>query len=145
MGEEAAKQIRTAIALINQRMKQQLTERLQPYQITPQQARLIGFVGTKQEQGQTIYQRDIEEEFELRGPSVTSLLQGLERKGFIARRVDPSDERLKQVIILPKGLDLLHDFEAVFAQIDEQLMQGFSPDQQQQLAQALEHMAQNVV
>lgn len=144
MGTNSGRAIRTSITLINQRMKQLLTERLQPYQITPQQARLIGFVGTKQEQGQASYQRDIEEEFELRGPSITSLLQGLERKGFITRRADPSDERLKQVTVLPKGLDLLHDFEAVFAQIDEQLMQGFSPEQRRKLAQALEHMAQNL-
>jgi MarR family transcriptional regulator, repressor for mepA len=136
--------IRHYVTVIGQRMKQLLNERLLPYDITPQQARIVGFVGTLQERGRTLYQKDIEEEFELRGPSITSLLQGLERKGFITRRVDPSDERRKQVIVLAKGLDLLHEFEAVFQQIDQKLVQTLTAEQQQTLLQALERMAHNV-
>lgn len=135
---------RKVITRINQRMKQQLTERLLPYGITPQQARIIGFVGTRQEQGSVSYQKDIEEEFELRGPSITSLLQGLERKGFIIRRVDAADERLKQVVVLPKGLDLLHDFEAIFLQLDQQLIAGLTHTQQQTLEQLLEQIVHNL-
>jgi MarR family transcriptional regulator, repressor for mepA len=142
--DSSAGMIRQYLTVIGQRMKQLLNERLLPYDITPQQARIVGFVGTLQERGRVIYQKDIEEEVELRGPSITSLLQGLERKGFITRRVDPADERRKQVIVLAKGLDLLHDFEVVFQQIDQKLVQTLTAEQQQALLQALERMAHNV-
>jgi DNA-binding MarR family transcriptional regulator len=136
--------IRQYLTVVGQRMKQLLNERLLPYDITPQQARIVGFVGTHQERGRAIYQKDIEEDFELSGPSITSLLQGLERKGFITRRPDPSDERRKQVIVLAKGLDLLRDFEAVFQQIDQKLVQTLTAEQQQTLLHALERIASNL-
>lgn len=138
------KRIRLLLNLINQRMKLLMNERLLPYDITAQQARIVGFVGTAQEQGRAINQKDIEEAFELKGSSITSLLQGLERRGFITRRVDPEDERRKNVIVLPKGLELLHDFEQVFATIDQRLMQNLSAEQQEVLLLALDQMAQNL-
>jgi EAL domain-containing protein (putative c-di-GMP-specific phosphodiesterase class I) len=48
------------------------------------------------------------------------------------------------VIVLAKGLDLLHDFEVVFQQIDQKLVQNLTAEQQQTLLQALERMAHNV-
>lgn len=136
--------IRSYISLIDQRMKQVLHERLLPYNITPQQARVVGFVGTQQERGQLINQRDIEDAFELTGPSITSLLQGLERREFIMRRSDPTDERRKVVIVLPKGLDLVHDFEAVFDVLDQALVQGLTAEQQRSLVDVLKHLAHNL-
>ena len=136
--------IREHLRQIGQRSKLLLDERLVPYDITPQQARLIGFVCSEQQQGNITYQKDIEEAFELKGSSVTSLLQGLQRKGFIMRRSDASDERRKVVTVLPKGQELVSKFETVFHEIDEQMVQGLTPEQQQRLVQTLEQMASNL-
>lgn len=136
--------VRAYITLINQRMKQTLDKHLLPYNITPQQARIIGFIGTEQERGQSISQKDIEEAFQLTGPSITSLLQGLERKAFISRRPDPGDERKKLVTVLPKGLQLLHEFEAVFQQLEQGLVRGLSAEQRQVLLEALDQVARNL-
>ncbi len=136
--------IRLYVSQIGLRMKYLLNERLLPYGITSQQARIVDFVGDGQAQGKVICQKDIEEAFELKGSSITSLLQGLERKNFIMRRLDPSDERRKFVILLPKGLELLHDFESVFQQMDEKLVRDLTVEQQQMLVQILERMVHNL-
>ncbi|GHO92358.1 MarR family transcriptional regulator [Reticulibacter mediterranei] len=136
--------VRTYLSLIGQRTKHLMDQRLLPYDITPQQARIIGFVCSRQRQGTIVNQRDIEEAFELRGSSITSLLQGLQRKNFIVRHPDPDDERRKIVTVLPKGEALMSEFEVVFHEIDERMMQGIAPEQQQQLVQALEQMARNL-
>ncbi len=136
--------IKDYIILIGQRMKQLLNERLLPYDITSQQSRIIGFVCSEQRQGKVIYQKDIEEAFELKGSSITSLLQGLERKGFITRRPDASDERRKFVTVLPKGQQLMSEFETAFREMDEKMVQGLTPEQQQALVEALEMMAHNL-
>ncbi len=136
--------IRMYLRLIGQRTKLRLDGQLLPYGITSPQARIIGFVCSEQRQGKTIYQKDIEEAFELKGSSITSLLQGLERKGFITRRTDSSDERRKFVTVLPKGQELMSNFEAAFRTIDEKMMQGIPPAQQQELVQFLERMARNL-
>jgi DNA-binding MarR family transcriptional regulator len=132
------------IVQIAQRAKYTLDERLLPYDITSQQSRIIGFVISEQRQGKTIYQKDIEEAFKLKGSSITSLLQGLERKKFIVRRPDPSDERRKVVTVLPKGQELMSDFEAAFREIDEKMVRDLSPEQQQMLVQVLELMTHNL-
>lgn len=136
--------IRVYLSLISQRTKHLLDRRLLPYDITPQQARIIGFVCSEQREGKIICQKDIEEAFELRGSSITSLLQGLERKGFITRRPDPSDERRKFVIVLPKGQELMSDFETAFREIDEKMVQGLTPEQQQSLVDILKLLAHNL-
>lgn len=136
--------IRTTITLIARRMQLLMDARLAPYNITPQQARIVGFVGWAQERGQPIYQKDIEERFELTGPSVTSLLQGLERKDFITRRADPTDERRKQVIVLAQGLKLQEEFNEVFRLLDERLVHGLTTAQQELLRDMLEQLAHNV-
>ena len=136
--------IRAYLSLIGQRTKHLLHGRLLPYDITPQQARIIGFVCSEQREGKIICQKDIEEAFELKGSSITSLLQGLERKGFITRRPDPSDERRKIVIVLPKGERLMNDFETAFREIDEKMLQGLTPEQQQSLVDTLKLLADNL-
>lgn len=130
--------------LIGQRTKHLMDQRLLPYDITPQQARIIGFVCSRQRQGTIVNQKDIEEAFELKGSSITSLLQGLQRKNFITRRPDPDDERRKIVTVLPKAEALMSEFEGVFREIDERMMQGITPEQQQLLVQALEQMVSNL-
>jgi DNA-binding MarR family transcriptional regulator len=132
------------LRLIGQRTKLLLDKRLLPYDITSQQARIIGFVCSRQREGKSICQKDIEEAFELKGSSITSLLQGLERKGFITRRPDPADERRKVVIVLPKGQELMSDFETAFRELDEKMAQGLTAEQQQTLVEALELMAHNL-
>ena len=88
--------------------------------------------------------RIFEEAFGLKGSSVTSLLQGLERKSFITRRSDPADERRKFVTVLPKGQVLMSDFETAFREMDEKMMHGVTPEQQQALVEALELMVRNL-
>jgi MarR family transcriptional regulator, repressor for mepA len=136
--------VRMCLSLIGQRTKHLMDQRLLPYDITPQQARIVGFVCSRQREGTIVCQKDIEEAFELKGSSITSLLQGLQRKNFIARHPDPDDERRKIVTVLPKAEELMSDFEAVFQEIEERMMQGITPEQQQLLAQALEQIVQNL-
>ncbi len=46
----------------------------------------------------SIYQKDIEKEFDLRSSSATQLICGMEEKGWIKRISDPNDKRLKEIV-----------------------------------------------
>jgi len=136
--------IRVYLRRIGQRTKSLMDERLLPHNITSQQARIVGFINAEQEQGKVVCQKDIEKAFELKGSSITSLLQGLERKGFIVRHLDPSDERRKCVALLPKGLELVREFAAAFHELDEKMVRDLTLEQLETLAQALKLMAHNL-
>ncbi len=57
-------------------------------------------------QWQDIYQRDIEEEFEIRRSTATGILKLLEQHGFIERVGVPSDARLKKIVLTAKAKTL---------------------------------------
>lgn len=52
-----------------------------------------------------IFQKDIEEEFDIRRSSVTSILQHLEKNGYITREKAVQDGRLKKLMLTKKGID----------------------------------------
>lgn len=85
------------------------------YGITNIQAKIINFVYFES-QKREIFQKDIEERFEIRRSSVTSVLSLMESNGIIKRESVAEDGRLKKIVLQQKGVEL-HD--AVFECIDE--------------------------
>ncbi len=110
-------------------MKQMLDNNLLPYDITNQQARLLGDLNDQLQKGGEIVQKDLERTMQLRGSSITSLLQGLERKGFISRRTGNEDGRTKQVDITEKGKALLEESESSFRDLEQLLVKGMSAEE----------------
>jgi len=52
---------------------------------------------------QNVYQKDIEQEFNIRRATASELLQKLENASYIIRLNDPDDKRLKRIEITKKG------------------------------------------
>jgi len=50
-----------------------------------------------------VYQKDIEEEFQIRKPTVTGILKLMEKNGYIYRESAKQDARLKQIIPTEKA------------------------------------------
>ncbi len=67
-------------------------------------------------------QRDIAEITRTSAASVTSLLQGLERRGLLERRTEDGNERSKRVYATPAGASLIAGFEAAMAAADETIL-----------------------
>ena len=62
------------------------------YGLTNQQARILMYLSKHNVRGQrNIKRKDLEEFLNLKGSSVTSLIQGLEKNGFIERDVSSND------------------------------------------------------
>ena len=54
-----------------------------------------------------LYQKDIEEEFQIRKSTATGILQLMEKKGFIYRECAKQDGRLKRIVPTDKAKDIL--------------------------------------
>src|SRR3978361_1295784 len=63
-------------------------------------------------------QRDIAQVSRTSAASVSSLLQGLERRGLVERRTEDGDERSKRVYATPAGEQLISGFDAGLAGAD---------------------------
>ena len=78
-------------------------------------ARKIGLTGTQMliieylasfAQNKSIYQKDIEHEFNIRKSTATNVLRLMEEKGLITKKVDQHDARLKAIILTEKAIKL---------------------------------------
>ena len=67
-------------------------------------------------------QRDIAHISRTSAASVSSLLQGLERRGLVERRTEGGNERSKRVYATPEGIELIAGFGAAMAAADETIL-----------------------
>lgn len=74
--------------------------KLKELEVTPQQARAIAYIIDHEERG--LIQKDLADAFQRRGASITSLLQGLESRGYIERRIPANNERQKKDLCTAK-------------------------------------------
>ena len=72
-------------------------------------------------------QRDIAEISRTSAASVSSLLQGLERRSLVERRSDVDNERVKRVYATPEGAALIAGFAAAMSAADETILAPLDP------------------
>ena len=124
-------------------VKELQDSKLIPYDITNQQARLLGDIDRQLKQEKKFCQKDLERTMNLRGSSITSLLQRLERKGFIVRSSGDEDGRTKQLQITEKGTKLIEEMEAVFQSVEAMLLKNMKEDEKEIYKRLLEISYQN--
>ena len=88
--------------------------------------------------------RDIEEAFQLSHPTVSGLLNRLEKKGFIEFRPDEKDRRCKRIHMLPKGQACIELMHRTIRENEERIVQGFSDAEKAQFASLLERAISNM-
>lgn len=101
--------------------------------LTHEQSFVLGYL---QEHPGAI-QRDIAEATRTSAASVSSLLQGLERRGLIERRPDATNGRTKTVHATPAGIDLIAGFTDAMVALDDSLLAPLDADERATLRQLL--------
>lgn len=81
-----------------------------------------GFVLGYLTQNPGAIQRDIAEVSRTSAASVTSLLQGLERRGLVERRTEGGNERSKRVYATAAGTELIAGFDTAMAAADDTIL-----------------------
>ena len=92
-------------------------------ELSHEQAFVLGYL----ERMPGVIQREIAEVSRTSPASVTSLLQGLERRGLVERRTEGGDDRRKRVYATPAGAELIAGFEEAMLAADETLLAPLDP------------------
>ena len=90
---------------------------------------VLGDIVRAERQGRDVYQRDIEQWFNIRRSSVTAMLQGMEQDGFITRCSVEKDTRLKRLAATPKGVAYHDRIRASIDRFEQDLQQGLTPEE----------------
>jgi MarR family transcriptional repressor of mepA len=87
-------------------------------ELSHEQAFVLGYLA----QNPGSIQRDVAQVSRTSAASVSSLLQGLERRGLIERRTEAGNERSKRVYATAEGVDLISGFENAMTAADDVIL-----------------------
>lgn len=100
------------------------------YGLSNQQARILMYLAKHNIRGQKkIKRKDLEVFLNLKGSSVTSLMHGLEKNGFLEFAKSETDARRKEVTLTDKAKQLIQQMDIIFEATDNQLQEGMSEEE----------------
>lgn len=79
-------------------------------------------------------QKQLAEYFEIDPSAVCRMLDALEKGGFVTREVDRSDRRTGTVCLTDKGRSTAEAWQRAAEDVEQQMLSGFTPEEQQQFA-----------
>jgi len=121
--------------IIGLKLKKRADESIKELGLNAQQGKVIDYI--YENQNNHIIQKDLADRFHLRGASITTMLQGLEQKGFIERKIPANNERQKNIYVLPKAVELIEDFQDSFQKVEEEIVQVLTDEEKQVLKKIL--------
>ena len=97
--------------------------------LTSIQTRILGHLWHAEEEGRSVFQREIEDVFRIKRSSVTSVLQTLERKGLIIRESIPEDARVKKLILTDTARKMQVCTYHVLCEIEQEVRSLFTDEE----------------
>lgn len=74
---------------------------------------------------------------EIEKPTLGRLVDQLEKKGWVARQVDPDDLRARRLIVSPEARDLIAEMDALAMTVQDDALRGMSEEDAERLAELL--------
>ncbi|KRM44057.1 MarR family transcriptional regulator [Lentilactobacillus parafarraginis] len=120
--------IKAVNTLFERDIDNQLTNSEDAPGLTGTQAQLLGYL--LQQSDQEIYQRDLENVFNLSRPTINGLVKRLREGGFVEVIPSQEDKRFKQVRLSPKTEAKMREhqpeFERAFIDLEAKMTRGMS-------------------
>lgn len=124
--------------MISNKFREVADKNLQKYNLTAAQLEILAYL--KCSEKEEIHQRQIETWFQLKNPTVTGLLNRLEEKGFIVRKMNPADRRYRVVELTDKGEKLLDEMWEEAKNAENRLFGSLSREELEQLSGLLDRI-----
>ena len=130
------------IKIINNMLDSKANRDFRKWDLTCSQHAIIAYLFDHKSVETT--QRDLEETFSLKNPTVTGLLNLLEKKGMIQRVTNPKDRRSNIIKLTDKSLALEKQLTASRKMAEDAILKGFTPDEKQQLESFMRRLMDNI-
>ena len=109
------------------------------------QARILCFIEKKDMAGNCVYQKDIEAEFKIRRSSVSSVLDTMEKNGYVIRKQTQQDARLKQLVLTEKAKEMSQQHREAINRFEKNLVKNMSVEETETLKYLLNKVLENTV
>lgn len=95
-------------------------------------------------QNREIYQKTIESEFNIRRSTVTTILQLMEKKGYIRREAVAGDARLKRIVLTQQGTETAVRTKSMIDNMEKSLNEGIGERELAVFLEVVEKLLQNM-
>ena len=103
---------------------------------------IIGYIYSNRDKD--VFQKDIEEHFSITRSTVSKVVDCMVNKGLIERKNVSSDARLRKLVLTDKAVAMVEHMRRYEAQIEEQLLKGFSENEREQLVSYIQRIKDNI-
>ena len=114
---------------------------LEPHDLTHSQFKILKFLLINSENA--VRQVDIEKYFSMTNPTVTGIVQNLEKKGLIERRINPDDSRSKILCPTEKTFAMKNLLYQLGNQLEEKLAGPLTVAEREKLIDLLKKLLHN--
>jgi DNA-binding MarR family transcriptional regulator len=111
--------------------------------VTGTQSRVLQFI-SEESKVREVFQKDIEEAFQVRRSTVTQILQLMERDGLIVRESVERDARLKKLIPTAKGYEIEQVMKGQISDMEEKLAKNLTSEEKEMLITILGKIRKNL-
>lgn len=122
-------------------MNRHLTEN-DGYGLTGMQFAIVSYIA-KESVERDVFQKDLEQKFDIRKSTVTGILNTMERDGLLLRETVPYDARLRKMILTDKALQAKQNTEQVIDSVESQLSKGLTEEEITTFLSILEKISKN--
>ena len=132
------------ISILANKMNRMIDRNVYKYGITCVQGKIIGYIYNESPK-RDIFQKDIEQEFQIRRSSVTSVLKLLEKKKFIKRIPYNEDGRLKKIVLTQEGVEVhMAAFKAIL-EIENSITKVLTPEEIDIFFDAIKRLNKSII
>jgi DNA-binding MarR family transcriptional regulator len=135
--DELSAEVFRAFIAVLQLHRRYMTKTLVERGAHPGQAFCLRLIGDQD----GITQRDLAAELHVARPTITRMLQSLEKAGAVVRRPDEADQRLTRVRLTPAGRALLEDYRGIASGYVNQTIATLPAEDRRELARLLDELA----
>ena len=137
------KHIGRKINILSHKIKRIIGKVSLEYGISSMQAKILGYI-FHQAPKRDIFQKTIEEEFDIRRSSVTSVLSLMEKNGLIERVSVCEDARLKKIILTDKGIEVHKSVYKEIEIVESIIYDSLSKEELELFSEILERLSKKI-
>jgi len=112
------------------------------YGLTGTQVQIIYYL-SKTDKG-NIYQKDVEQEFNIRRSTTTNILKTMEKNDLIIRRSSKDDSRLKRIVLSDKSKEVQDAIEKFMTENDQRILSTLGTLERHSFVHALKKIPQKL-
>ncbi len=131
------------VKALSNEFKRILDKEAQKSHVTGMQQGVINFIGIMNKE-KSVFQKDIELEFNIRRSTATGILQLMEQKDLIIRTSNSKDARLKEILLTVKGKALFQTSIAKIWHLEQQVQSNVSSEELEIFHRVMNKISKNL-